>query len=173
MTQGNDKKKHTQEEKKGTNGATLEVSVNGNETLPGGLVRLPSGSIAVTGLYCPSGHNLVDDEASARFNQFSGIALMVEGKEAKGKVILSPIHGDDTKFGAADFEPGEVLKLSCPTCGESFPIIQDCGCTEGATLVGLYLSKELEDGNQVAVCTAWGCLRSRIIDRFQVISKLE
>ena len=159
--------------KKGTNGTTLKSKENGNEFLPGGLVRLPSGAIAVTSVYCPAGHNLVDEESTARFNKFSGITLMVEGENAKGKIIISPIHGDDTKFGESNFVLGEVLRISCPACGEGFPVIQDCGCTDGAKLVGLYLSEDLEEGNQVAVCTAWGCLRSRIIDRFQVISKFE
>jgi hypothetical protein len=158
---------------RGTDGAMLDGRADSSTALPHGLVRLPSGRIAVTKLYCPAGHNLIDEKTRARFSRLPGIVLMVEGKRAKGVVVLSPIHGDDTKFGESGFEPGEVLKLSCPTCQKSFPVIQKCGCTDEANLVGLYLSEDLEEGNQVALCTAWGCLRSRIMDRFQIISKLE
>lgn len=98
---------------------------------------------------------------------------MVRGKHIEGQVVLSPIHGDDTKFGAMDFEPGEVTKVTCPVCDKEFPIVQACGCTEGANLVGLYLDDTLQGDSQLVVCTAWGCVRSRVIDRFQIISKYE
>ena len=163
-----------QEDKTGGNdGATLDVIVDDRETLPHGLVRLPSGMIVITQVFCPNGHNLVDESSQARFNGFPGIVLHVEGKKAKGAVILSPIHGDDTRFGESAFEPGEVTRNTCPKCNAELPVIQSCGCTEGANLVGLYLDESLNDGNQVALCTTWGCLRSRILDRFQVISKFE
>ncbi len=161
------------EENTGTDGATLDIAVDKTEPLNSGLERLPSGMIAITRAYCPNGHNLVDATEAARFNKYSGLVLMAAGEHTTGKVILSPIHGDDTKFGESGFELGEVTQLTCPECGVEFPVIQPCGCTEGSNIVGLFLSDELEDGNQVAVCTAWGCLRSRIMDRFQVISKFE
>ncbi|MCP4675969.1 MAG: hypothetical protein GY854_10780 [Deltaproteobacteria bacterium] len=160
-------------EQKGTDGATLNERSDERDDLAHGIVRLPTGMVAVTRLYCPAGHNLVDENSAARFNRLPGIVLMVEGKNTKGPVTLSPIHSDDTKFGESRFEPGEVTRLTCPTCGAEFPVIQACGCTEGANLVGLYLDDDLHDGDQVVVCSAWGCLRSRILDRFQVISKLE
>lgn len=159
-------------EERGTDGEMLDRRGDSDAPLPHGLVRLPNGMIAVTTVFCPAGHNLIDEENQARFNRLPGIVLQVEGKSAKGKVVLSPIHGDDTKFGESGFEPGEVLKLSCPVCNASFPEIQECGCNDRSHLVGLYLTDELKDGNQVVLCTAWGCLRSRIIDRFQIISKL-
>ena len=61
--------------------------------------------------------------------------------------------------------------VTCPTCGEEFPRIQSCGCQDTSELLGLYLDEDLKEGNQVAICNAWGCLRSRIMDRFQLISK--
>jgi hypothetical protein len=154
-------------------GTTLDIAVGDDEELPPGLERLRSGVIAVTRLYCPKGHNLVDEESGARFNGYAGISLMVEGAEVSGKVVLSPIHGDDTRFGETDFEPGEITRITCPTCGSEFPVLQPCGCQEGANLMGIYLDDSIQEGNQVAVCNAWGCLRSRIIDRFQVISRFE
>ena len=98
---------------------------------------------------------------------------MVEGKKEKGIVIISPIHGDDTRFGKADFEPGEVTRLTCPECGVDLPMIQPCGCVPDAQLVGLFLDDTITEGNQVTICDAWGCLRSRITDRFQIISRLD
>jgi hypothetical protein len=39
--------------------------------------------------------------------------------------------------------------------------------------VGLYLDDTLRGESQLVVCTAWGCVRSRVIDRFQIISRYE
>lgn len=153
-------------------GATLDVRIDATEQLPHGLTRLPSGAIAVTRLYCANGHNLIH-EGAPRFSGLPGITLKVQGEHTRGYVILSPIHGDDTKFGETDFEPCEVLKLSCPHCDAELPAVQPCGCTEGSMLVGLYLDESLTQGSQVVLCNAWGCLRSRILDRFQIISKFE
>ncbi len=153
-------------------GTILDGDVDTTQQLPHGLTRLPSGAIAVTRLYCPNGHNLIERSA-ARFNLLPGITVRVRGKYTYGELILSPIHGDDSKFGDTDFEPGEVLRISCPHCDSEFPAVQPCGCRDGSMLVGFFLDKSLIEGSQVVICNAWGCLRSRILDRFQIISKLE
>ncbi|MBN2801656.1 MAG: hypothetical protein JXR91_01040 [Deltaproteobacteria bacterium] len=158
---------------RGTDGTTLDIIVDDSDKLPHGLVRLRSGVIAITHVYCPNGHNLVDDTSDARFNGYPGISLKVKGLKKEGIVIMSPIHGDDTRFGISNFEPGEITRISCPVCDTELPVIQDCGCTSHSKLVGLYLDPELVDGSQVVLCNSWGCLRSRITDRFQIISKLD
>jgi hypothetical protein len=168
---GNDKPQA--EKLRANDGTTLDIVVDENETLPHGLNRLRSGVIAVTQVFCPNGHNLVTAESGARFNGFAGISVMVEGSESKGIVVLSPIHGDDAKFGESDFNPGEATRLSCPQCGAELPAVSPCGCTADSQLVGLFLDEERIEGNQVAICNVWGCLRSRITDRFQIISKLD
>ena len=165
--------KHPEEQTKANDGTTLDIVVDDRESLPESLVRLRSGVIAVTQIYCPNGHNLIDVETGARFNGYPGIAIKAVGSEITGTVILSPIHGDDTRFGEIDFEPAEILELRCPVCDVLLPEIGPCGCQEGSSLIGLFLDDKLEEGNQVAVCNAWGCLRSRITDRFQVISKFD
>ena len=167
------KDKPQEDRVRANDGTTLDIVVDENEALPHGLNRLRSGVIAVTQLYCPNGHNLISSESGARFNGFPGVSIMVEGASTKGIVVLSPIHGDDTKFGETDFEPGEQTRLTCPQCGVALPPIQPCGCTPDSQLVGMYLDKERIEGNQVAICNVWGCLRSRVIDRFQIISKLD
>ncbi|MFO8071492.1 MAG: hypothetical protein R6V85_06415 [Polyangia bacterium] len=162
-----------EEATKANDGTTLDIAIDDEEELPSGLARIRSGVIAVTRVFCPNGHNLVDESSGARFNGYPGIAVNAKGRHTGGKVILSPIHGDDTRFGETDFEPGEILEVTCPVCGVALPVIGPCGCQEDSKLVGLYLDEKLEDGNQVALCNAWGCLRSRITDRFQIISKLD
>jgi hypothetical protein len=154
-------------------GTTLDIVIDETEALPHGLNRLRSGVIAVTKVFCPNGHNLISAESGARFNGFPGISVMVEGRSTKGIVILSPIHGDDTKFGESDFDPGEQVRLSCPQCDVTLPAVSPCGCTPESELIGLFLDEDRVVGNQVAICNVWGCLRSRIIDRFQIISKLD
>jgi hypothetical protein len=99
--------------------------------------------------------------------------LKVKGKNNEGLVVISPIHGDDTRFGESHFEPGEITEIRCPVCDVLLPTLQDCGCSPNARLVSLYLDADIAAGNQVVFCNAWGCLRSRITDRFQIISKLD
>lgn len=154
-------------------GTTLDIVLDDSDNLPHGLVRLRSGVIAVTHVYCPNGHNLVREDSDARFNGYPGISLKIKGEDEEGITIVSPIHGDDTRFGASDFNPGEVTSITCPECDVELPFTEDCGCTNDSKLVGLYLDPELVDGSQVVLCNAWGCLRSRITDRFQIISKLD
>ena len=154
-------------------GTTLDIVIEDNKALPHGLLRLHSGVIAVTQLFCPNGHNLISKNSSARFNGYPGISVIVKGAKEEGLVIISPIHGDDTRFGEQDFEPGEVTSLICPQCNVELPNVQPCGCVPGANLVGFYLDQDLTDGNQVVICNSWGCLRSRVTDRFQIISKLD
>jgi hypothetical protein len=158
---------------RGTDGTTLDIIVDDSDSLPHGLVRLRSGVIAVTHVYCPNGHNLIREDSDARFNGYPGITLKIKGRDEEGLVIVSPIHGDDTRFGAVDFHPGEITRVSCPQCDAELPVVQECGCTPGSKLVGLYLDPELVEGSQVVLCNSWGCLRSRITDRFQIISRLD
>ena len=157
---------------KAHDGTTLDVVVDEKEVLPHGLVRLRSGAIALTHVYCPNGHNLVDPNSGARFNGYPGITVKVKGKNREGLVVISPIHGDDTRFGESHFEPGEITEIRCPVCDVELPRLHECGCTPDARLVGLYLDDSLTEGNQVVFCNSWGCLRSRITDRCQIFSLL-
>ncbi len=169
----NNDNNHNHNHPRGTDGTTLDIIMDDTDKLPHGLVRLRSGVIAITHVYCPNGHNLVNADSDARFNGYPGISLKVKGKDTEGIVIVSPIHGDDTRFGVNNFTPGEITRISCPVCDTELPVIQDCGCNAESKLVGLYLDPELIEGSQVVLCNSWGCLRSRITDRFQIISKLD
>lgn len=157
----------------GTDGTTLDIVINDDESLPKGLERLRSGVIVITQVFCPQGHNLIDPSSSARFNGYPGISLKIKGQNEDGIVIVSPIPGDDTRFGATKFAPGEQTEITCPVCNVKLPTIQSCGCTDTSSLIGLFLTEDLQEGNQVVLCNSWGCLRSKITDRFQIISKLD
>ncbi len=125
--------------------------------------------IIVTQLFCPNGHNLVDQE-DKRFDGYGGIRLLVGDGQKEGVVVLSPFHGDRRKEGIT-FPEGTKLSLRCPVCGVELPSLASCTCEGHGELRKLYLTPELEDSHLVAVCDVWGCPRSRVIDENEILSE--
>jgi hypothetical protein len=137
---------------------------------PPPVASLDDVTIVVTQLFCPKGHNLVYDE-KFDFEGYKGISIAASDGEVSGIVVLSPFHGDHRKKGKTDFAVGTQLELSCPICGAPFEPIGKCSCAEGSTIVAMYLSKKLSEGDVVGICTTWGCYKSRVIDNFEIISE--
>lgn len=125
--------------------------------------------IIVTQLFCPNGHNLVDQE-DKRFDGYGGIRLLVSDGEREGIVVLSPFHGDRRKEGIT-FPEGTKLHLMCPVCRVELPVLANCTCSGHGELRKLYLTPKLEDSHLVAVCDVWGCPRSRVIDENEILSE--
>jgi hypothetical protein len=132
----------------------------------------PAGvTIVITQAFCPNGHNLVR-ENDALFDGYPGIALYVEFPEWSGEVTLSPIHGDHSRFGIPRTVPdGSRCEIRCPECEVALPTLKGCGCDEGGELRGLYLRKDLSEGDVVGICNVLGCYRSRILDKFELLSE--
>jgi hypothetical protein len=148
----------------------LVVPEGGPHASPELGIETVDGVIAIlTQVFCPNGHNLVDN-TSVTFNDQKGISLLVNDGEHEDVVVVSPYHGDPRKAHAIAFRIGDKLALSCPICKEKFPTIVSCSCGKG-DLVGLYLTPALTDSHIAAVCNVWGCPRSRIVDNWQIISQ--
>lgn len=130
----------------------------------------PDVYVIVTQLYCPNGHNLVD-QAGNRFDGFGGIQLLVDDGSIEGVVELSPFHGDSTKFGP-QFARGTRLSIRCPECKAELPQLAKCSCAGEGKLRKLFLTPQLEDDNLVAVCDVWGCPLSRVIDGNEILSEI-
>ncbi|RME22096.1 MAG: hypothetical protein D6806_13495 [Deltaproteobacteria bacterium] len=125
--------------------------------------------IQVTQVFCPNGHNLIRPHDDL-FDGAPGIHLRVSHSGREGIVILSPFHGDHRRRGEVDFSEGTRVKVVCPECGASFPELGNCGCRWRGRLFKLYLTPEINDGQVVALCDAWGCHRSQVFDQAQLLS---
>ncbi len=132
----------------------------------------PAGvTIVITQAFCPNGHNLVR-EGDALFDGFPGINLYVEFDEWQGEVALSPIHGDHSRVGIPRTVPdGSRCVIRCPECEVELPVIKPCGCEHDGQLVGLFLRADLSEGDMVGICNVLGCYRSRILDKFELLSE--
>lgn len=132
----------------------------------------PAGvTIVITQAFCPNGHNLVRAN-DALFDGYPGITLFVEFPEWSGEVSLSPIHGDHSRFGIPRTVPnGTLCEIRCPECEVELPALKTCGCDAGGKLVGVYLRKDLAEGDVVGICNVLGCYRSRILDKFELLSE--
>ena len=126
--------------------------------------------IVITQAYCPAGHNLIDT-GHDDFDGYPGVRVHVTADDREGEVLLSPFHGDNSKKGMTDWKNGTTLKLSCPECGQEFPRLATCRCSEGGALVKLFLSPNLTDSHMLAMCNVWGCRRSRTVNNWQIISE--
>jgi len=125
--------------------------------------------IVVTQAFCPASHNLVGAGPTA-FDGYPGIAIWVDDGKSQGLVELSPIHGDKSKVGP-EFPAGTKLRLECPVCRAELPFLAECSCQPGAALHLLYLSAQRDEANVVGLCDIWGCTRSRVIDRSEILSE--
>jgi hypothetical protein len=131
--------------------------------------------IVVTQAFCPNGHNVIDEATSELFDGYPGIRLKVAHGTQSGEVHLSPFHGDESKRGKTDWEPGTRLEVRCPICDVPLPSIAKCRCDTGngqeGELIKLFLSPALNDSHVMALCNVWGCRHSRTIDNWQLISE--
>ena len=89
----------------------------------------------VSECYCHNGHSLLSGLAT--FDGLPGLTVKVCSGNQSGMLSLSPIIGDKHRH-FFDFirVDGEIVQLSCPTCGEPFPVYDTCPC--GADLVTLF-----------------------------------
>ena len=128
--------------------------------------------IQVTQVFCQNGHNLIHNQEEL-FDGAPGISLMVSDGTSSGEVILSPFHGDHRRKGKTDFSEGARLTISCPECGEELKELSTCSCDKGGMTVKLYLTPDCSEDHIVALCSVWGCHRSKVFDQAQLLSSYE
>lgn len=128
-------------------------------------------TIAITQAFCPNGHNLVWED-NRNFMGFAGMKLSVSTEEwGTFNVTLSPIHGHHDRHGGWDLIDGTQCGIACPTCQTPLPVFEKaCECGQGK-LRKIYLTSKLDDADLVLVCDVWGCHRSRVLDRFELLSE--
>ncbi|MFT7622926.1 MAG: hypothetical protein ACI9WU_002101, partial [Myxococcota bacterium] len=121
--------------------------------------------------YCHKGHPLIQ-EGNHTFQDQPGIKVLVsQGDGEAHELTLSPIHGNHDRHGHSDFAYGQRCSVTCPECKDELKSHeQDCSCGRGRMRL-FYLTKGLETGDVAMVCDAWGCQRSRVLDKFELLSE--
>jgi hypothetical protein len=115
--------------------------------------------LVVTHCFCPNGHDLVSRRAC--FNNHPGILLRVRGRGGDGLVALSPVYGEKCRVSLdVELAEGEVLDLSCPTCGAALPAYAPCPC--GAQLSTLFQTPRPDYSNCIGVCNRVGCVNAEV-----------
>lgn len=147
----------------------LKIPNGGPNPSPEMKVETDGVRIVLTQAFCPKGHNLID-ESQVSFEGQPGISLYVDDGSQVDIVVCSPHHGDHRKAHAKAFRIGSKLRIQCPVCKVDLDVLLPCSCGKGE-LVNLYLTPGLTDGQVAAICNVWGCPRSRVIDKWQIISQ--
>jgi len=153
--------------KKGNGRTKLRVAKK--KPSPATRVKKDDVMIVLTQAFCTTGHNLI--RPGEKFEGFDGMHLWVSDGKTAGLVVVSPIHGDSSKRGPT-FRRGAKLEISCPECRTPLPKLCRCSCGKGGSLRTIYLTPELSEAHQAAVCDIWGCPRSRVIDAHEILSEL-
>ena len=126
--------------------------------------------ISLTRAFCQNGHPLIAAGAPT-FYGLPGLRVQVRQNETVGMVTLSAVHGDQRRVGGDDFEKGQPCQVCCPTCGDELPAWEDgCRCGGGKLRV-VFLSPDCDPGNVALICDVWGCHRSRVVDKWELLSE--
>jgi hypothetical protein len=125
--------------------------------------------IQVTQAYCPNGHSLIRNRDEL-FDGCPGISLWISDGQTEGEVLISPYHGDPSRKGQPSFKEGQSISIACPECKAKLPRLSTCACKNGASLLAVFLTKSLDEGQVIGLCDVWGCHRSKIFDQAQLLA---
>jgi len=121
--------------------------------------------------YCSHGHDLISSDVM--IDNHKGILLKVKSGRKTGYIALSAVCGNKTRIDLhIDLADNALMEFFCPVCGEPLPVYSPCEC--GASLVALFLDRDLSFSNCIGICNRVGCKHSLIIwqNELQICSGL-
>ena len=122
-------------------------------------VGVEGGRILASELYCRNGHPLITPE-NPRYDNKLAIKVMAESGGKKQPLYLSPFQRDVRKKISVEFKSGQILRLSCPECGDEFPRVAPHDCHDDAMHVALFMRADGNVQKSVCICNAWDCYAS-------------
>lgn len=148
-----------------------------NLTITGAHKAIPSGNVQieddvlviVTQAFGPDGDSLVG-VSDVEFDGFPAVTLLVRAGDREELVHLSPIHGDHRKQGLDGLPEGTKCELFCPVSKKPLDRVGRVDEDSDAEYFAIYLTKQLSNGEMVALSDTWGDYHSRIVDNFELIS---
>ena len=135
------------------------------ETLPEGVKFITKGGkefLVVEKLYCPNGHNIIDD--TVHIHGEAAIRIHIKLDECEGTIFLDSFWGSHAKlysFIAEHSSSNKILEAFCPVCGESLIIDSDCmdDKCESTKSIQMMLPGSK---NKIIACAKLGCPSHRI-----------
>jgi len=118
--------------------------------------------------FCPSGCSIIDKEHE--INGFPGLRLKFKRDGEEGEFVISAIEGDFEKIVLS----GRLLEgvrddLFCPHCGAEFKKLVNCNCQNGAEMVVIGLTPELNYNDAITFCNVTGCSNGAFIKSGETI----
>ena len=150
---------------------TLHDYLKGHEFSPdSGVKKDDKGRIVLTRAYCHNGHSLLSEEK--QFDGENAIKLIGKFDGKEDVMFLSPIMNDKNKEVPDYYKKGDIVKLTCPTCGEELKRIAPCGCVMGSFYHAVFLTPAANEDWCIGLCDAYGCPRAFIRDAGEIISEV-
>ncbi|MFH0760461.1 MAG: hypothetical protein V2A67_03030 [Bacteroidota bacterium] len=116
--------------------------------------------------YCNHGHNLISNDVIV--DDHKGILLKVKSGRKTGHIALSAVCGNKTRIDLRiQLIDNALMKFFCPVCGEALPVYSPCEC--GASMIALFLDRELSFSNCIGICNRVGCKHSVIIRQNELL----
>lgn len=118
--------------------------------------------------YCPDGCSIIDSKQ--KINGFPGLRIRFKREGMAGEFVISAIEGDfDKKVLSGELKDGIKDELSCPHCDTPFKKLVNCNCSEGADMVVIGLTPELDFNEAITFCNVTGCHNGTFIKSGDVI----
>ncbi len=122
----------------------------------------------VEAAYCPHGCSLVDKDYV--INGSPGIRIKFRRPGVEGQLVISAIEGDfDKVILSGDLENGVKDELFCPHCDMMLKKLVNCNCQDGADMIMIGLTPELDFNNAVVFCNVTGCENGSFVSSGDVL----
>ncbi len=130
------------------------------ETLPEGMKFITKGGrefLVVEELFCPNGHNLIDN--TVHIHGESAIRIKVKVGDCEGTIFLDAFWGSHVKLYSFIPERSSTMdemEAFCPVCGESLIVEHSChseDCDSSKSIQLILPGKN----NRILACAKLGC----------------